>query len=156
MNYEFLLRSSMLERIFIKKRKVKKRRISRVVSAKEEKIYRQHRAKAEQVLKKRTQELAHTYGFEFNRVSIKNTRTRWGSCSTKKNINLHYKLIFLKDEYRDYVIVHELCHLRQMNHSQAFWDEVEAIMPAYKGIAQKMRNLSPRNVQPAQVMSEQE
>ncbi len=114
----------------------------------EELWYREYRSQAEILLKERVEDLAQRYGFEYNRVSIKNTRTRWGSCSTKCNINLHYKLIFLEDMYRDYVIIHELCHLRQMNHSKLFWNEVAAIMPEYKKAALYMRKTHPRHIIP--------
>jgi len=114
----------------------------------EDLIYKKYRPKAESLLRERAQDLAEKYGFTYNRVSIKNTKTRWGSCSTKRNINLHYKLIFVEDWYRDYVIIHELCHLRQMNHSKLFWDEVEAIMPNYKKAAIYMRRKHPQHISP--------
>lgn len=71
-------------------------------------------------------------GFTPNRVSIKDTSSRWGSCSSLGNINLNWRLCFAPLEVIDYVIVHELCHLRQMNHGKAFWDEVRTILPDFK------------------------
>ena len=66
---------------------------------------------------------------KYNRVSIRNQRGRWGSCSSKKNLNFNYRIINLSPELRDYVIVHELCHLKELNHSKACWDLVEKIVP---------------------------
>ncbi len=66
------------------------------------------------------------------KVRIKDQRSRFGSCSTKRNINLNWRLIMAPMEVLDYVIVHELCHLNEMNHSKAFWALVESIVPEYK------------------------
>lgn len=71
-------------------------------------------------------------GVTFARVSIKDLRTRWGSCSSQNNLNFHYKLVFLPPELADYVIVHELCHLREMNHSHRFWALVRQAVPDYR------------------------
>jgi len=72
------------------------------------------------------------YGFHFNQVRIKNTRSRWGSCSGKRNINLHWKLVLMPEPVRDYVIVHELCHLKHLDHSRQFWNTLASIVPDYK------------------------
>lgn len=69
---------------------------------------------------------------DFARVSIKDLKTRWGSCSSQKNLNFHYKIIFLPVELADYIIVHELCHLREMNHSVRFWQLVHSVLPDFK------------------------
>ena len=140
-------------RIFTtKKKKPRRSRTKSKLDLQEDFIYKQYRSQAESLLRIRTQELAEHYGFEYNRVSIKNTKTRWGSCSSKRNINLHYKLLFVEDFYRDYVIIHELCHLRQMNHSKLFWDEVEAIMPNYKKAAIYMRKKHPQHILPSEMI----
>ena len=65
-------------------------------------------------------------------MKITSAKTRWGSCTSKRNLNFTYRLILAPQKVIDYVIVHELCHLRQMNHSKKFWDEVATIMPDYK------------------------
>ncbi len=71
-------------------------------------------------------------GVSFNRVTIKRQVTRWGSCSSKKNINLNFLLMLCPEEVKDYVILHELCHLRHLDHSKEFWGEVERYCPDYK------------------------
>lgn len=80
----------------------------------------------------RCEYLAKKYGFTYENINISRAQTRWGSCSSKKNMNFSYRLVMSPVACIDYVIIHELCHLRQMNHSQKFWKEVEKIMPAYK------------------------
>ncbi|MCX6718517.1 MAG: M48 family metallopeptidase [Candidatus Staskawiczbacteria bacterium] len=81
------------------------------------------------------------YKFEINRVAIKNTSTRWGSCSSKKNLNFNYKIIYLKPYLADYLIVHELCHLGQLNHSKKFWALVAKAIPNYAEINKELRKI---------------
>ena len=69
------------------------------------------------------------YDFKYHRLSIRNQRTRWGSCSSQKNISLNWRLIQLPDKHADYVMLHELNHLRHMNHSKRFWDSLRSICP---------------------------
>ncbi|OGH67070.1 MAG: hypothetical protein A3B90_00580 [Candidatus Magasanikbacteria bacterium RIFCSPHIGHO2_02_FULL_41_13] len=90
------------------------------------------KARAKKLLLERARYWADQYGVKFERVSIKRAATRWGSCSSKGNLNFHYRLYFLPEELRDYVVVHEICHLLYMNHSRAFWKEVERSMPAWR------------------------
>lgn len=71
------------------------------------------------------------FNFTINKVNIRNQKTRWGSCSRKGNINLSYKIVLLPTYLSDYIIVHELCHLGEFNHSANFWKLVERVMPDY-------------------------
>ena len=67
-----------------------------------------------------------------NRITLKNTKTRWGSCSQKGNINLSTRILFAPEEVIDYVCIHELAHLKESNHSRKFWHLVESVFPDYK------------------------
>lgn len=67
-----------------------------------------------------------------HKITVKEQKTRWGSCSSKGNINLNWKLIMARPDVLEYVVVHELCHMREMNHSARFWKLVESIFPGYK------------------------
>lgn len=88
-----------------------------------------NRSEAKVFLTERTRELADMYGFSYNRLTVRNQRTRWGSCSSRDNISLNMQLMRLRRELRDYVILHELAHTKHKNHSRRFWaalDEVAA------------------------------
>lgn len=99
-------------------------------------LFEAFRALARQVLAKRTGELARETGSEFNRLVVKHVVSKWGSCSSKRNLNLNWHLIFLPQHLIDYIIIHELMHLREMNHSKAYWKEVAKYYPNHKA-AQK-------------------
>ena len=71
-------------------------------------------------------------GVDYGRITIRNQRSRWGSCSSKGNLNFNCLLMLTPPEILDYVVVHELCHRVEMNHSPFFWQEVENILPDYK------------------------
>ena len=81
--------------------------------------------KAKTLLKNRLNELSEIYGFKYNRVFIRNQKTRWGSCSAQNNINLNINLIRVSNELQDYVILHELVHTKIKNHSLRFWKELD-------------------------------
>lgn len=82
-----------------------------------------------------------SYKFSWKNVSIKNTKTRWGSCSKNKNLNFNYRILFLPEELADYLIVHELCHLKEMNHSAKFWKIVEQTIPNYKNLRKELKSI---------------
>jgi len=98
------------------------------------------RKEAKATLPIRTAELAESYGFSFQKVTIKNTKTRWGSCSYKNNINLCLHLMRLPDYLVDYVILHELVHTKVKNHSQQFWAMLHEISPMSRDHDKELKN----------------
>lgn len=79
------------------------------------------------------------YKLKFNKITIKRQKTRWGSCSKKGNLNYNYKILFLPEAMVDYIIVHELCHLQEFNHSRKFWNLVAQAAPSYLEIKRELR-----------------
>lgn len=93
--------------------------------------YLAHKEKARKLAEERVNYFNTFYTFKVGRISIKNTQTRWGSCSRKGNLNFNYKIALLPPKHADYIIVHELCHLGEFNHSKKFWALVEKTIPDY-------------------------
>ncbi len=96
-------------------------------------------ARARKLVKDRLAELNSVYQFDFERVSIKQQSTLWGSCSAKKNLNFNYKIVLLPPHLADYIIVHELCHLKELNHSKQFWQLVEQVCPNHRAMRRELR-----------------
>lgn len=88
--------------------------------------------KALVVIPEKVRHYAPLVGVDFGRITIRNQRTRWGSCSSKGNLNFNCLLMLLPDDVIDSVVVHELCHRKHMNHSPRFYAEVERVFPEYK------------------------
>lgn len=101
------------------------------------------RKQAKAYLPRRIDFLAEKYGFSFEKLRFSHTGTRWGSCSSSGTISLNIALMNLPHHLIDYVIIHELCHARQMNHSSKFWQEVEKYCPNYKKYVQEIKQFSP-------------
>ena len=95
--------------------------------------------KARKKLTSRLHYLAKKHDFTYNKVTIRNQRTRWGSCSHKNNISLNMKLVLLPDEIMDYVILHELVHTRIHNHSKKFWSELDKYVGDGKAAVKRLR-----------------
>lgn len=89
-------------------------------------------AKAARVLPEKVQYFAEILGVSYGRITIRSQRTRWGSCSAKGNLNFNCLLSLCPEEVQDYVVIHELCHRKEMNHSAAFWTEVQRLCPDYR------------------------
>ena len=95
---------------------------------------------ARKVLCRRIGELAQLHNFVYNRVSIRKQKTRWGSCSSKNNINLNMNLLHLPPELMDYVLLHELVHTRVKNHGKDFWNELDTVVPNSRQIDRKLKD----------------
>lgn len=106
-----------------------RRRTKRKLPSRE---YLKYKEMARAVIHARLEYFAPICGVTYSRVAIRNQRKRWGSCSSLGNLNFSYRVAFLPDELRDYVIVHELCHLKELNHRPAFWALVAAVLPDYE------------------------
>lgn len=109
------------------KRIIRRKRASSVT-----KHYIAHKEQARRVVHARLEHFNLHYGFSYGRVAVRNQRRCWGSCSSLKNLNFNYRILFLPPELQDYIVVHELCHLQEMHHRQSFWDLVAEQIPDYK------------------------
>ena len=98
-----------------------------------------NRDKARTILAARLAYLARQHGFRYNKVFIRNQKTRWGTCSSKNNISLNIQLMRLPQELQDYVILHELVHTRHKNHSKMFWAEMDKLVGDAKKLRKEMR-----------------
>ena len=118
------------------KRRVRRRRRSSVTPH-----YLQHKEAARGYVVDRLTHYNEHYQYEWNRVAIRNQRRCWGSCTSLKNLNFSYRILFLPAEIADYIIVHELCHLEALHHGQSFWDLVAETIPDYPERIQLLRKL---------------
>lgn len=101
--------------------------------------YLTQRGQARELIFKKIQDFNKLYQFKYSKISVKNQKTRWGSCSSRGNLNFNYKIIYLPELIIDYIIVHELCHLKEMNHSVKFWSLVAKAIPDYQMIRKELR-----------------
>lgn len=112
------------------RQRVEKRKTEQIPISEE--VRREGIERAKQIFPERTAYFARRMGVDYGRITIREQKTRWGSCSSKGNLNFNWKLVLLDPELLDYVVVHELAHRREMNHSAAFWKIVEAELPDYR------------------------
>lgn len=115
--------------------------------------YKVYRELARAIVHERLEHWNEVYGFTYQRVAVRNQRRRWGSCSEHGNLNFNYQIILLPETLMDYVIVHELCHLAELNHSKAFWEHVARALPDYKERKQHLMKMThvPREGFPSSV-----
>ncbi len=99
------------------------------LSEAEQRLYRD---KAREIFEQKVSYYAQMMGVSYGRIAIRDQKTRWGSCSSKGNLNFNWKLALMPDEILDYVVVHELAHRMEMNHSDKFWKIVENVLPDYR------------------------
>ena len=103
--------------------------------------YNTHKEAARALVHAKLAHFAPRYGVIYNKVFIKNSRSRWGSCSERGNLNFNYRIALLPEALADYVVVHELCHLIHFNHGPAFWAEVARQVPGWRRLRAKLRTL---------------
>jgi len=108
-----------------------------------EAVIETYQEEAKQYLPDRVALLANRFGFKFNRVFIKNLKSRWGSCSVRNNVNLNLQLMRFDDEVIDYIILHELLHTRVKNHSREFWSTLEKIFPRSRDARKILKSAKP-------------
>ncbi|MCX6793161.1 MAG: SprT family zinc-dependent metalloprotease [Candidatus Falkowbacteria bacterium] len=101
--------------------------------------YLKYKDSALVLAQRRVDQLSSLHGFKFNKISIKNQATRWGSCSRKGNLNFNYKIAILPKRLADYIIVHEFCHLKEFNHSKKFWNLVSEIVPDFAALRSELK-----------------
>lgn len=103
--------------------------------------YLKHKKEARRIILEKVEAINQIYQFPYKKIFIKNQRTRWGSCSSLKNLNFNFKIAFLPEAFLNYVIAHELCHLKEMNHSVRFWALVAQTVPNYRAIRRDLRKM---------------
>jgi predicted metal-dependent hydrolase len=119
----------------------KKRKPSILLPKSSRREYLAVKERARKLATQKIEEHNALYNFRYSRISIRNQKTRWGSCSRRGNLNFNYRIVHLPEKYLDYIIVHELCHLKELNHGKNFWKLVEIKIPDYKILRRKMRHL---------------
>lgn len=115
------------------------RRVRRKRGSSVTKHYLEHKEVARELVLARLEHFNQHYQLSWNRVAIRNQRRCWGSCTSLKNLNFSYKLQFLPEHIVDYIVVHELCHLAELNHGPAFWALVAEQIPNYKDHVKELR-----------------
>lgn len=96
---------------------------------------------ARKLVEKKVAEHNKFYNYKIGRIAIRNQRTRWGSCSKRGNLNFNYKLALIPEKLADYIVVHEICHLGELNHSKRFWDLVARTMPDHRALRAELNKI---------------
>ncbi len=111
---------------------MKKRFENKIVLKRSRKDFEEKKELARALVQEKVVYFNTFYQFNIKAIRIRNTTSRWGSCSSKGNLNFNYGIVYLPPELVDYIVVHELCHLKEFNHSKNFWNLVGEVIPDYK------------------------
>jgi predicted metal-dependent hydrolase len=103
--------------------------------------YLKNKEVARVLVEKKVAEYNKFYNYKIGRIAIRNQRTRWGSCSKKGNLNFNYKLALIPEKLADYIVVHEICHLGELNHSKRFWDLVARTIPDHRALRAELNKI---------------
>ena len=139
-NEEWILASQEKFRRLAEKRA--KKGIEQIVlprPRKDSKAYKDARAAARVLVTERLRYFNTVYGFKYGTISIRDQKTRWGSCSAAGNLSFNYRLVFLPQALQDYIVVHELCHTKEHNHSPKFWAQIARTMPEHALLRKELR-----------------
>lgn len=120
-------------------RKTKKRRAP---NKQELQKYHSHRESARQKIAELLGKVNEHYGLAYGRVAIRNQRRAWGSCSQAGNLNFNYRILFLPEPLQEYIIAHELCHLKEFNHGPDFWKLVSEFAPDYRKKRKELKSIA--------------
>ncbi len=101
--------------------------------------YERYKQKALELANFQVEHFAKIYGVKYGKISIRNQKSRWGSCTKKGNLSFNYRIALLAKELSDYIIIHEVCHLKEFNHSQKFWDLVSQCSPHNYALRRQLR-----------------
>ncbi len=105
---------------------------TKIILPRGKKDYLKNKEKARKIITQKTKEICEKTGLRFVKIRIGNQKSRWGSCTKKGTLSFNYKLIYLPEDLREYIIVHEVCHLQELNHSSRFWSLVDEFSPNRK------------------------
>ncbi|MCX6800346.1 MAG: DUF45 domain-containing protein [Candidatus Falkowbacteria bacterium] len=103
--------------------------------------YHKYRLQAYELVLGKIEKFNQYYNLEYGRICIKDQKTRWGSCSSNRNLNFNFKMLLLPDHLVEYIVVHEMCHLIEMNHSIHFWNQVARTVPGHKGLRSELKKI---------------
>lgn len=104
--------------------------------------YQQHRESARKKISELLSRVNAYYGLQYGRVAIRNQRRSWGSCSQAGNLNFNYRILFLPEALQEYIVAHELCHLKEFNHGPGFWRLVAEYAPDYHKVRKELKSIA--------------
>lgn len=120
----------------------KRVRVRRRIFVRSSKVeYQKYKEQARAMVHRKIASFNALYNFNVNKIAIRNQRSRWGSCSKKGNLNFNYRLMLIPEVLVDYVIVHELCHLGEFNHSKNFWNLVAQTIPNHAQLRKQLHKI---------------